>query len=52
MFDGTEPLPQTRLEVQKHSIKEASQRPKPAFGFGCRALRRSAPWWTRLAAAI
>lgn len=33
VFDGTDPLPQTRLEVQKHSMKEASQETKQTLDF-------------------
>lgn len=42
VFDGTGGLAQTHLEVQKHSIKEASQRPKEAFDFSCQTLQHSA----------
>lgn len=37
VFDGTERLPQSRLEVQKDSIKEVSQRATQTFAFSVEA---------------
>lgn len=42
VFDGTERLPQTRLEVRKRSIREASQRTKRTFDFSVETLKSAA----------